>query len=268
MAKQAQAYRGQTALITGASSGFGAEFAKLFARDGYNLVLVARSEGALNSLADQLRAKYGVRVRVLPKDLALPAAPDEIFATLCDEAIPVDVLVNNAGFATYGPFTEIPLQAEMDMLKVNMLALTHLSKLFLPGMLSRRRGKILNVASTAAFQPGPLMAAYYATKAYVLFLSEAIAEEVHDSGVTVTALCPGPARTGFQRRAQMEDSRLVSGTIMDARTVAVAGYRAMQQGRTVFIPGLRNRLFTLAPRVSPRWLVARVVKNMQVRVAH
>src|SRR5690348_12714614 len=173
MAKQAQAYRGQTALITGASSGFGAEFAKLFARDGYNLVLVARSEGALNSLADQLRAKYGVRVRVLPKDLALPAAPDEIFATLCDEAIPVDVLVNNAGFATYGPFTEIPLQAEMDMLKVNMLALTHLSKLFLPGMLSRRRGKILNVASTAAFQPGPLMAAYYATKAYVLFLSEA-----------------------------------------------------------------------------------------------
>jgi len=268
MAKQAQAHRGETALITGASSGFGAEFAKLFARDGYNLVLVARSEDALNTLDDQLRAKYGVRVRVLPKDLALPAAPDEIFATLRDEVIPVDVLVNNAGFATYGPFAEIALQTEMDMLKVNMLALTHLTKLFLPGMLAQRRGKILNVASTAAFQPGPLMAAYYATKAYVLFLSEAIAEEVRGSGVTVTALCPGPARTGFQRRANMEDSRLVSGRIMDARTVAVAGYRAMQQGRTVVIPGLRNRLLALTPRLGPRWLAARVVKNMQVRVAH
>jgi short-subunit dehydrogenase len=268
MAKQAQTHRGETALITGASSGFGAEFAKLFAHDGYNLVLVARSEGALNILADQLRAKYGVQVRVLPKDLALPAAPGEIFATLRDKTIPVDVLVNNAGFATYGPFAEIALQTEMDMLKVNMLALTHLTKLFLPGMLAQRRGKILNVASTAAFQPGPLMAAYYATKAYVLFLSEAIAEEVRGSGVTVTALCPGPARTGFQRRAQMEDSRLVSGRIMDARTVAVAGYRAMQQGRTVVIPGLRNRLFALAPRVSPRGLAARVVKKMQVRVAH
>jgi uncharacterized protein len=268
MAKQTPAHRGETALITGASSGFGAEFARLFARDGYHLVLVARGADALNTLADQLRPRYGVQVRVLPKDLTLPAAPDEIFATLANEGITVDVLVNNAGFATYGPFAEISLQTDMDMLKVNVLALTHLTKLFLPGMLARRRGKILNVASTAAFQPGPLMAAYYASKAYVLFLSEAIAEEVRDSGVTVTALCPGPARTGFQRRAQMEDSRLVSGWIMDARPVAVAGYRAMQQGRTVVIPGLRNRIFALAPRISPRWLTARVVKNMQARVTH
>lgn len=195
-----------------------------------------------------------------------PEAPDTIFATLQAEGITVDALVNNAGYATYGPFAEIDLAVEMDMLKVNMLALTHLTKLFLPGMLERRAGRILNVASTAAFQPGPLMAAYYATKAYVLFLSEGIAAEIRGSGVTVTALCPGPASTGFQQRAQMEESRLVKGrAIMDARTVAVIGYRGMQQGKTVVIPGRRNRILALTPRLAPRQLVARMVMNMQAR---
>jgi short-subunit dehydrogenase len=261
--------QGRTALITGASSGFGVEFARLFARDGYNLVLVARSEGKLNDLAATLRQRHGIRVTVLPKDLTDPAAAAEIGAELDRQGIEVDALVNNAGFATYGTFSDIAPDADLDLVKVNILALTALTKRFLPGMVARRRGQILNVASTAAFQPGPLMAAYYASKAYVLFLSEGIAEEVRGSGVTVTALCPGPSRTGFQERAAMQESKLVNGrSIMDAATVARIGYQALQKGQTVVVPGLINRLMAQAPRVTPRALTLRIVKGMQERVAH
>jgi uncharacterized protein len=261
--------QGRTALITGASSGFGLEFARLFARDGYNLVLVARSEGKLNDLAATLRQRHGIRVTVLPKDLTESAAAAEIGAELDQQGIQVDALVNNAGFATYGPFAEITPDADMDLVRVNILALTALTKRFLPGMVARRRGQILNVASTAAFQPGPLMAAYYASKAYVLFLSEGIAEEVRGTGVTITALCPGPSRTGFQDRAAMQESKLVNGrSIMDAATVARIGYQAMQKGQTVVIPGLMNRLMAQAPRFTPRAMTARIVKGMQERVAH
>ncbi len=260
---------GRTALITGASSGFGVEFAKLFARDGYDLVLVARSEDKLNALAAGLRQRHEITVTVLARDLTDPTAPGVIRAALDAAGIQVDALVNNAGFATYGPFAEISADADLDLLKVNVVALTALTKAFLPGMLVRRRGGILNVASTAAFQPGPLMAAYYASKAYVLFLSDAIGEEVRGSGVTVTALCPGPSRTGFQQRAAMEESKLVSGRqIMDAATVARVGYRAFQAGQAVVIPGLQNRIMALAPRFTPRALTARLVKGMQERVGH
>ncbi|MBE8968493.1 SDR family oxidoreductase, partial [Nostocales cyanobacterium LEGE 12452] len=178
--------RKQTALITGASGGIGYEFVKLFAQDGYNLVLVARSVDKLNKIADEFKKKFGIDVKVISKDLSNPSAPEEIFRELEQASINVDVLVNNAGFATYGLFNEIDLNAEMQLLQVNVLCLTHLTKLFLKGMVQRGSGKILNLASTAAFQPGPLMAVYYASKAYVLSFSEAIANELEGTGVSVT----------------------------------------------------------------------------------
>lgn len=256
----------QTALITGASSGIGAALARLFARDGYDLVIVARSERALSDLAAELTRLYGGRVAVLPQDLAKPGASEAVAQELGRQGLAIDVLINNAGFAIYGQFAEIDAQTELDMIQVNMVALTHLTKLLLPGMLARGRGKILNVASTAAFQPGPLMAVYYATKAYVLSLSEALAEELRGSGVSVTALCPGPTRSGFQERAQMQESRLVQGEIMDVDTVAAAGYQALMAGQRVAIPGRQNRLLALAPRLLPRGLVTRMVRQAQERV--
>ena len=258
--------RGKTALVTGASGGIGYELARLFARDGYDLVVVARGEEKLAQLARDFGERFGVSVKVVAQDLAEPAAPGEVFAELQREALPIDVLVNNAGYATYGLFWEIDLRTELQMIQVNVAALTHLTKLFLPGMLERGGGKILNLASTAAFQPGPLMAAYYATKAYILSLSEALANELRGTGVTVTALCPGPTRSGFQERAGMEGSRLVRGEIMDARTVALAGYRGLMRNKTVVIPGWGNQLLALAPRLTPRDLVTRFVRRAQERV--
>src|SRR5919201_510439 len=195
------AHRQKTALITGASSGIGYELTQLFARDGYDLVLLARSQARLAQVADDLQHRYGVAVRVLAYDLAQPTAPTQIVAQLQQEDLAIEALVNNAGFATYGPFVATDLATELEMIQVNVVALTQLTKLLLPGMLQRRSGRILNVASTAAFQPGPLTAVYSATKAYVLSFSEALANEVRGSGVRVTALCPGPTRSGFQRRA-------------------------------------------------------------------
>lgn len=255
---------GQTALITGASGGIGYEFARVFARNGYNLVLVARSEEKLNKLAGELGREHQISAKVLARDLSQPAAPDEIYAQLQQEAMAVDVLVNNAGFATYGFFHELDLDRELQMLQLNIVALTHLTRLFLPAMVARKRGKILNVASTAAFQPGPLMAGYYASKAYVLSFSEAIANELQGTGVTVTALCPGPTESGFQARAKIDSSRLISNqTLMDAAIVAEAGYQALMDGKTVLIPGLRNQLLALATRFMPRNLTTQIVRNLQ-----
>ncbi len=254
-----------TALITGASSGIGAALARLFAQNSYDLVIVARGQQALQDLADTMARQFGVAVAVLPKDLSRTGAADEIAAELQRRGLQVDVLVNNAGFATYGLFAEIDLQAELEMMQVNMVALTHLTKLLLPGMLQRHSGKILNVASTAAFQPGPLMAVYYATKAYVLSLSEALAEELRGSGVGVTALCPGPTRSGFQERANMQESRLVQGEIMDVETVARAGYRGLMSGQRIVIPGARNKTLAFATRLLPRGLVTRIARQAQER---
>ncbi len=254
----------KTALITGASGGIGYELARLFARDRYDLVLVARSKEKLERLGDELGKKFGVSVKVIVKDLASPSAPEELLAEVRQASINVDVLVNNAGYATYGPFAKNDLRNELDMMQVNMVALTHLTKLFLPGMLERHDGKILNVASTASFQPGPLMAVYYATKAYVLSFSEALAEELQGTGVTVTALCPGPTRTGFQSRANLEGARLLRG-IMDVRPVAIAGYRALMRGQRVVIPGRVNWLFAESVRFGPRRLVTGIVRYMQER---
>lgn len=258
---------GQTALITGASSGIGYEFAKVFAQNGYDLVLVARSEEKLRQLAGELEKQHAISANVLPKDLSDPESPDELYAELEQAGLAVEVLVNNAGFADYSFFAEADLPKTLNMLQVNVTTLTHLTRLFLPGMLERGMGKVLNVASTAAFMPGPLMAVYYATKAYVLSFSEAIANELKDSGVSVTVLCPGPTKSGFQQRADMEDSKLVNNKeIMDAATVAEAGYQALMDGKTVVIPGLVNNLQTLAPRFLPRDMVAQMVRNAQASV--
>jgi short-subunit dehydrogenase len=260
----------QTALVTGASGGIGRELAREFAAGGYDLVLVARSGDKLEELAAELRQRHGVAARVLAKDLGGPESPDEIFHELEVAGISADVLVNNAGFATYGPFAETDLAAELDEIQLNVAALTHLTKRFLPGMLARRRGGVLNVASTTGFQPGPLMAVYYATKAYVLSFSEALAEELRGTGVTVTALCPGPTATGFQARADMEGSRLFTGflKVMDAATVARAGYEGFRAGRRIVVPGLLNKLLIQSVRVSPRSLVTRIVRGMQAKRSH
>jgi len=256
----------QTALITGASGGIGLELARLFAAGGYDLVLVARSAGKLEELAGELR-KHGGAVRLLAKDLARPESPEEVFRELEAAGVAVDVLVNNAGFATYGPFVELDLGRELEELQLNVVTLTHLTKKLLPGMLARRRGGVLNVASTAGFQPGPLMAVYYATKAYVISFSEALAEELSVTGVTVSVLCPGPTATGFQRRAGMEASKLFSGVmqVADAAAVARAGYEGFRAGKRIVIPGLLNKVGVQSIRVSPRALVTRMVKRMQER---
>lgn len=258
----------KTALITGASSGIGLELARLFARDGYHLILVARSEGKLQEIARELQERHVTVVTVLPKDLANPAAPQEIFETLQNQSIHVDTLVNNAGFATYGLFAKTTLQDELNLLQVNITALTHLTKLFLPPMLQKRSGKILNVASIAAFQPGPLMAIYYASKAYVLSFSEALFNECEGTGVTVTALCPGPTQSGFQKRAAMTESKLVQGILMDSATVAAQGYAALQKGKRRVVTGRYNQLWTMAAKLLPTGITLKLVRRAQETSGH
>jgi short-subunit dehydrogenase len=256
----------KTALITGASGGIGYELALLFARDGFDCILIARSQDKLKELADRLEREHRIKTLVIARDLSRPSAVDEIYEEVSAASMQVEVLVNNAGFPVFGLFHETDLQVELEMLQVNVIALTALTKLFLKPMVERRSGRILNLASTAAFEPGPLMAVYYASKAYVLSFSEALANELRGTGVTVTALCPGPTRTGFQKRGVMEDSRLVRGQIADARSVALAGYRGLLAGKSIVIPGFSNRLVPWIVRVSPRSMVTRVVRRMQDRV--
>lgn len=256
----------QTALITGASSGIGYELARLLARDRYNLVLVARSREALEQIATELRTEFGIAVKVIVQDLAVPAAAELIFAQVQQAGWEIELLVNNAGFATYGLFAATALQTELELLQVNIVALTHLSKLLLQPMLARGRGKILNIASTAAFQPGPLMAVYYASKAYVLSFSEAIANEVQGTGVSVTVLCPGPTATGFAKRATVETLKLFNGNnVMDARTVAQMGYQGLMANKTLVIPGLRNRLLATLVRLVPRQIIPGIIRQIQAQ---
>ncbi len=252
----------KTALVTGASSGIGYELAKVFAKEGQNVVLVARNQGALETLAKELQEKYSVSAVVLPADLSDPSAPGQIHALLAKESVPVDYLVNNAGFGTRGPFQESDLKSQLSMMQVNMVALVHLTRLFLDDMVKKGEGRILNVASTAAFQPGPLMAVYYATKAFVLSFSEALADELKGIGVKVTALCPGPTSTGFGKSAGMEDARLFNRGVMEAETVALAGYEGLMKGRKVVVPGFRNKALATASRFAPRKFVIRTVRKL------
>ncbi len=253
-----------TALITGASSGIGLELASLAARARHDLVLVARNRERLESIARGLGEEFGVRVTVVPEDLSRPAAPGEIAREVSERGIAVDVLVNNAGLGTYGFFAETPLDREIETISVNVTALTVLTKLFLPSMLERRRGRILNVASTAAFQPGPLMAVYYASKAYVLSFSEALASETAGTGVTVTALCPGPTPTEFQRRAGVPAAPTLPGPFAkSAAEVARSGWAGMMAGRRIVVPGFANRALIQAQRLAPRRLVTDISRRLQ-----
>jgi short-subunit dehydrogenase len=246
----------QTALITGASGGIGYELAKLFARDHYNLVLVARSADKLSQVAAELQSQFGVTVKVVALDLAAGQAPKLLFDQLQREGVEVDILVNNAGFGVFGEFASTSEEEILGQIHLNIAALTDLTRLFLPQMLARHSGKIMNVASTAAFQPGPLMAVYYATKAYVLSFSQALANEVGRSGVVVNCFCPGATNTDFQKRADMENSRLFKKfRPMTAEAVARDGYRGLMAGRTVVISGAKNWLVAESVRFAPRKLV-------------
>lgn len=250
-------------LITGASSGIGWDLADLFAQDHYNVVLVARREGKLKELSQKLEKQYGVDAIVLSADLRDKSAPGQIFKSMADAKISVEVLVNNAGLGTSGSFSEIEAEKDIELIEVNIIALTHLTKLFLPGMIKRGRGKILNVASTAAFQPGPLMSVYYASKAYVLFFSQALEREVKNTGVTVTTLCPGPTKTGFQKTAKIEKTFLGSFYLMDSASVAKAGYEGLMKGKSLVIPGLLNKLTVQSNRVFPRKWITQVAHIIQ-----
>lgn len=254
------------ALVTGASSGIGAELARLLAADGWSLVLAARGEDRLRQLADELRSKHGAAVDVAPIDLAQPGAAERLFALATAHGRPIACLVNNAGFGLYGPYAANDLKAIEDLIQLNIAALASLTRLALPEMLTRRSGYILNVASAAAFQPGPLMAVYYASKAFVLHLSEAIAEEVAAAGIRVTALCPGPVKTDFARRASMEHSRLFAGAILDPARVARLGYRGMLRGKRIVIPGFKYQALLFAGRLAPRSLLAKIAMRMQARL--
>jgi short-subunit dehydrogenase len=252
----------KTVLITGASSGIGKALADNFAKDGYHLVLAARGVARMEEQAVTLRLRHGVTVSVIAADLETADGPAQLHAEIKRRGITLSALVNNAGFGGFGEFKDTALPSELAMMQLNMGAVVALTKLFLPDLLATQ-GKIMNTASTAAFQPGPYMAVYYATKAFVLSFSEAIAAELDGSGVTVTALCPGPTASGFQDKADMHASALVKGKkLPTADAVAQAGYQAMQRGQRVFIPGLMNWLMAQSPRFTPRNLVTSVVKAM------
>ncbi len=250
------------ALVTGASAGIGRELAKVLAREGHDLVLVARRQAELDELAAALKDQYGANAQVVPADLAEPDAAAKVLAELGPDAR-IDVLVNNAGFGGHGAFAERDRDADLRMVAVNVTALTDLTKLVLPGMVARGRGRVLNVASTAAFQPGPFMAVYYATKSYVLSLSEALAEELSGTGVTVTCLCPGVTDTEFHAVAGTDAQPLTQGPLsMSAAAVAEAGYRAMTRGKRLEVPGLHNKFGAASIRIAPRGVVLKVVRRL------
>lgn len=256
----------RTALITGASSGIGYELARVFAQNKINLVLVARSEKKLQEFAAELSKVYGIKVEVLAKDISVVASAQEIYDALKQKSITIDFLVNNAGFGDFGFFTETKWEKELEMINLNITALTVLTKLFVKDMVARKFGKVVNVASTASFQPGPLMAVYYATKAYVLSFSEAIANELQGTGVTVTALCPGPTESGFQNAAAMNDSKLVKGKkLPTSQEVAEYAYKVMMNGKVVAIHGVMNTIMAQSVRFTPRAIVRSLVRMMSER---
>jgi short-subunit dehydrogenase len=254
---------GIVALVTGASSGIGLALSREIAANGHDVVLTARNRDALEAAAGAIEGKYGVRADVIPLDLRSPDAAEQLYQTTNDQKLEIGILVNNAGFGLGGEFLETDLRREVEMVQVNVIAVTQLTKLFAAGMVRRRRGRVMNVASTAAFQPGPLHAVYYATKAYVLSFSQAIAEELRNTGVTVTALCPGATATAFAETAEISKSRLFSRlAVDDAESVAAYGYKAMMRGERVAIPRLRDKIMIQAERLAPRALVTSMVRRV------
>ncbi|MFM9908925.1 MAG: SDR family NAD(P)-dependent oxidoreductase [Chitinophagaceae bacterium] len=252
-----------TVLITGASSGIGLELAKVFAQQKHSIILVARSKSKLEALAEVLR-QTGVEVHLLVKDLSSNQSAVEVFDWCNQHGVVVDYLVNNAGFGDFGFFHESNWTKQEQMINLNITTLTQLTHLFLPQMVKRKSGKIMNVASTAAFQPGPTMSVYYATKAYVLHFTEAISNELKGTGVTVTALCPGATESGFQLAAAMEESKLVKGkNLPSSMDVAVYGYKAMMNGKTVAVHGFMNSIMATGYRFLPRKWIVQVTRMIQ-----
>jgi short-subunit dehydrogenase len=243
-------------LITGSSVGIGAALAEVFAQRGHDLILVARRREKLEARAAELEHKFGVKVAFFSEDLSDAQGPRRLFDAVTAEGLDVENLVNNAGVGLYGKFAGTDLDAELKMIQLNVTSVVELTKRFLPAMVQRRRGRILNVASTAAFVPGPWMSIYYATKAFVLSFSEAIGYELRPNGITVTTLCPGPTESEFKVRAGSQRSRLFEAFLMDAPTVARAGYDGMLRGKSLVIPGLRNKLIPVAARLIPRPMIA------------
>lgn len=252
----------ETVLITGASSGIGLELARCFAADKCRLVLVARNTEALQSLADELRRAHGIQTMVLTADLSQPETPARVFNELQQAGVTVDVLVNNAGFGAHGAFAGLPLRLQLEMIQVNVAALTELTGLFLPGMIERKRGGVLNVGSVAGFVSGPGMAVYFATKAYVLSFTEALAEELAGTGLTVTGLCPGPTATNFGHVARGEKERQFKSPKMSAEAVARCGHRAFRSRRVLAIPGLQNHFLIFLTRITPRRFQRKTVKSL------
>jgi short-subunit dehydrogenase len=255
------------ALVTGASSGIGADLARELARDGHNLVLAARTVAPMEALATEVAA-HGAHTIVIPVDLSQPGAAATLASAIEARGLTLDVLVNNAGLGAVGRFDETDPGRIGEMLQVNIVALTELTRLLLPGMVVRRRGKVMLVASTAAFQPGPHMAVYFATKAYVLSFGEAIGYELHGTGVTVTVLCPGATTTNFQQVAKMSDLPFLSSSgpqVMSAAAVARLGYRGLKTGQRVIITGLLNRIIALGGRFAPHPISLPVTKALMSR---
>lgn len=251
----------KTALITGASRGIGRELAKIFAKENCNLVIIARSGELLEELKNELETKHQIFVYVIIKDLSKHESAKEIYEELKQKSIIIDYLVNNAGFGKYGMLHESDSNIESAMINVNIMSLTILTKLFLKDMVSRQSGKIMNVSSVAAFQPGPLMAVYFASKSYVLSFSEAVGNEAKEFGITVTALCPGPTRSNFLQNAKLEKSRLFKGgNVANASDVALFGYKAMMKGKPVAIHGFLNYILANSSRFVTRNFALKITR--------
>jgi short-subunit dehydrogenase len=253
----------KTALITGATQGIGYELAKQFAEHAYDLVIVSRNKEDLQRVSKELTREYGVQVWTIASDLSLQESPDKILSFLKSKKIGIEVLVNNAGFGLFGRFSETDLEKELNMIHLNVMSLTHLTKLLLPGMIKKKFGYILNVASTASFMPGPLSAVYFASKAYVLSFSEAIAQELQSTGVQVSALCPGPTKTGFGSRSGGDNTGLFASNALaqTAQDVAAIAYRDLMRGKRIIIPGWRNKVQIFLLRFAPRSLVTSIVRS-------
>jgi uncharacterized protein len=253
----------KTALITGASGGIGLELARLFARDHYNLVVVARKTEKLEELKRELTAAHGIQVHVLTVDLALPDSAMIVFNQLNRENLIPDCLINNAGFGDFGFFWETNWQKTAEMIQLNITTLTQLTRLILPQMLKNKNGRIMNIASTAGFLPGPLMAVYYATKAYVLSFTEALANELNGTGVQICAFCPGPTTTGFQEAAGMSGARLKRlKAMMPAAAAAHYGYHSMFKGKSIILPGFFNKLTPVMVRLFPRKIMTQMIRSL------
>lgn len=251
-----------TALVTGASAGIGKALAERFAAEDQDVVLVARREAKLQTLAEDLRTAHDVQATAISMDLATRDSPFDLHDTIHEHELQIDVLVNNVGIGTQGRFVEIDPDREGDQMQLNIVTPTQLAKLFGREMADRGRGRILNVASTAAFQPGPYMAVYYASKAYMLSLSEAIAEELRTDGVTVTALCPGPVDTEFQERAGNTDTPIGSGSMQSLEKVAAAGYAGTMRGKPVVIVGAQYKLLARLARLLPKPITRKLAARL------